>query len=78
MELVRVTRHEDQAELYSMVRRHYRYTGSRAAHLDQALDEFVQVLPKEHRQALVRHQVVAQFMPHWQRFRGIGKTDGLS
>ena len=59
VELLKVTRTEDKAELRSMIRRHYRYTGSSIAlwvldHWEHALREFVQVMPIEYRKALSR------------------------
>ena len=59
VELMAVTRPEDLAELRTLVENHYRYTGSRVAHWvldhwDRAVREFVQVMPTEYRNALVR------------------------
>ena len=67
VELLRVTRSEDRADLRALVQRHYHYTGSRVAlwvldHWEQALREFVQVMPIEYRRALVRLTNQAQFV----------------
>ena len=59
VELMSVTRPEDMAELRKLIDNHYRYTGSRVAHWvldhwERALREFVQVMPIEYRNALMR------------------------
>ncbi len=59
VELLEITRPEDIAELHELVKNHYKYTQSRVAHwaLDHwetALREFVQVMPIEYRNALIR------------------------
>ena len=59
VELLPVTDPDDIAELRHLIENHYRYTGSRVAHWaldhwDKALREFVQVMPIEYRNALLR------------------------
>jgi len=59
VELLPVTEHDDVIELHDLVRKHYQYTGSRAArwvldNWDRALHEFVKVIPVEYRKALSR------------------------
>ena len=88
VELLRVTRSEDRADLRALVQRHYRYTGSRVAlwvldHWEQALREFVQVMPIEYRRALVRLTNQAQFIqaqavayPLWRKLSALWSMGG--
>ena len=59
VDLMEVTDPEDIIELRTMIENHYHYTGSRVAHWvldhwDKAVREFVQVMPVEYRNALLR------------------------
>lgn len=59
VELLELTEFEDIAELRRLVENHYHYTGSRVAHWvldhwEKALREFVQVMPIEYRNALLK------------------------
>ena len=65
VELMAVTRPEDITELRELIERHYFYTRSRVAHWvldhwERALREFVQVMPAEYRNALMRLAKEAQ------------------
>ncbi len=66
VELLPVTHAEDRAELRALVRRHYRYTGSRVArwildNWEKALQEFVQLMPIEYRNMLAKLAREAQY-----------------
>ena len=58
----------DQEELHAMVERHYKYTGSSVAewvleNWEDALKEFVKVMPVEYRNALLKLEEEAGGVP---------------